>query len=118
MAQLLVSVRSASEAETALAGGAALIDVKEPARGPLGRATEAVLADVLRSVGDRRPVSAALGELLGAWGSADELPDAVHDLAFVKWGLAGYGAHDPALWRIDLGAQAALLQRVAPPCRL
>ena len=36
---LLVSVRSAAEAATALAGGADLIDVKEPSRGPLGRPT-------------------------------------------------------------------------------
>ena len=36
--QLLVSVRSPAEALAALEGGAALIDVKEPARGSLGRA--------------------------------------------------------------------------------
>ena len=35
---LLVSVRSGAEAEAALAGGADLIDVKEPTRGALGRA--------------------------------------------------------------------------------
>jgi uncharacterized protein (UPF0264 family) len=60
---LLVSVRSAAEAEAALAGGAALIDVKEPARGSLGRADEAVIRAVLGAVAGRRPVSAALGEL-------------------------------------------------------
>ena len=38
--RLLVSVRSAAEAEEALAGGAALIDVKEPANGPLGKAPQ------------------------------------------------------------------------------
>ena len=41
MAGLLVSVRSADEARTALAGGATVIDVKEPERGPLGRADPA-----------------------------------------------------------------------------
>ena len=36
MTGLLVSVRSAEEAEIALAGGANLIDIKEPSRGALG----------------------------------------------------------------------------------
>ena len=34
--RLLVSVRSADEAEAAIAGGADVIDVKEPSHGPLG----------------------------------------------------------------------------------
>ena len=63
MTRLLVSVRSAAEAEAALRGGADVIDVKEPGRGPLGRADDAVIADVVRLVAGRRPVSAALGEL-------------------------------------------------------
>ncbi len=41
---LLVSVRSPDEVEAALGGGAGLIDVKEPARGALGRADEGFLA--------------------------------------------------------------------------
>ena len=40
--RLLVSVRSAAEAEIALHGGADLIDVKEPTRGSLGRADGAI----------------------------------------------------------------------------
>lgn len=64
--RLLVSVRSAAEAEAALAGGADLIDIKEPTRGSLGRADDRVIADILRQVAGRRPVSAALGELWDA----------------------------------------------------
>src|SRR5437763_1899892 len=63
---LQVSVRSAAEAESALAGGADLIDVKEPSRGPLGAADAAVIRDVITAVAGRRPVSAALA------GSLDE----------------------------------------------
>jgi len=37
---LLVSVRSADEVDDALAGGADLIDVKEPSRGALGMLRE------------------------------------------------------------------------------
>ena len=43
-------------------GGAGLIDVKERDNGPLGFAGVEVIAAVLRAVGGRRPVSAALGE--------------------------------------------------------
>ena len=54
MTRLLVSVRSAAEAEAALSGGASVIDVKEPTRGALGRADDAVIADVVRSPAGRR----------------------------------------------------------------
>lgn len=82
---LLVSVRSVVEAEAALAGGADLVDVKNPVRGSLGRADDSVLASIIESVADRRPVSAALGELL----DFSELPAPFTDLAYLKWGLAG-----------------------------
>ena len=85
MTRLLVSVRDVPEAEAALAGAADLIDVKDPAAGPLGRAPDATRAAIIAAVAGRRPVSAALGE----W--ADErgpLPD-LTGLHWVKWGLAG-----------------------------
>jgi uncharacterized protein (UPF0264 family) len=60
--RLLVSVASATEASAALAGGADIIDAKDPFAGALG----AVHADVLRAihvaVGGARPVTAALGD--------------------------------------------------------
>jgi uncharacterized protein (UPF0264 family) len=86
--RLLVSVRDAAEAEAALAGGADLIDVKEPSRGALGRADASVIADVVRVVGGRAPVSAALGELRECplVGTAIDLPEGI---AYVKWGLTG-----------------------------
>jgi (5-formylfuran-3-yl)methyl phosphate synthase len=91
MTELLVSVRNAVEADAALAGGAALIDVKEPDRGALGRAEDSVITDVVRAVQRRCPVSAALGELRDA--NAAPAPPG---LAFVKWGLAGAAQTD---WR-------------------
>ncbi len=86
---LLVSVRSADEVDAALAGGADLIDVKEPTRGALGMAEAEVVAAVVQKVKKRVPVSAALGD----WG-----PNALTEahwhlelkLDYVKWGLAGY----------------------------
>ncbi len=86
--RLLVSVRDAAEALAALAGGADLIDVKEPDRGPLGRADDAVIAEVVRAVAGRVPVSAALGEL----GESIALPPVA--LEYVKWGLAGWEGRD------------------------
>src|SRR4051812_47948913 len=41
--ELLVSVRSAKEVEAALAGGADIIDAKEPSRGSLGAVSPKVL---------------------------------------------------------------------------
>lgn len=102
MAQLLVSVRSVEEAAHALAGGADVIDVKEPRLGSLGRADDGVIAAVLQFVAGRRPVSAALGEVL------DENPlPSTRGLSFAKWGLAGCGRI--SLWPIRLAALAKSL---------
>ena len=83
MAQLLVSVRSANEAIEAIAGGADIIDIKEPKRGALGRADLDTVQSVLNVVGNRTPVSMACGELV-------EAPDAriPAALRFAKIGLA------------------------------
>ena len=63
MPGLLVSVRSAEEARAAVRGGANVIDVKEPDRGPLGRASAEVIDAVREAVPRNLPVSMALGEL-------------------------------------------------------
>lgn len=86
---LLISVRNADEVAAALDGGADLIDIKEPTRGPLGMAEAEVVAAVVERVKGRVPVSAAMGE----W-SANAITEAHWHLElkldFVKWGLAGY----------------------------
>jgi uncharacterized protein (UPF0264 family) len=102
---LLVSVRSAAEALSALAGGAAIIDVKEPANGPLGRAADPVIVTVVSVIGGRCPVSAALGELRDDVGAA--IPDG---LSFVKWGLAGQARS--ADWRCAIERRARSGARV------
>lgn len=92
--QLLVSVRSVVEAEAALAGGADVIDVKEPSRGSLGRADDDVIADVVRTVAGRRIVTAAMGELVDGGGP-------VTGLVWLKWGLSGV-ARSGIDWRSSL----------------
>lgn len=90
--QLLVSVRNRAEARDALAAGCDLLDVKEPANGPLGMAD----VDVLRRVADLAPdvpLSAALGECRD-WAADDDLPTIPKGVTFVKLGTAGLG-RDP-----------------------
>jgi (5-formylfuran-3-yl)methyl phosphate synthase len=74
-----------------MAAGADLIDVKEPRGGSLGAASPKVLAEVVRAVGGRRPVSAALGELkerLNCTTAGNSLP-VPPQIQFAKLGLAG-----------------------------
>jgi len=60
--QLLVSVSDASEAAAALAGGADIVDAKDPASGPLGPVTLDTFETIRRCVADARPLTAALGD--------------------------------------------------------
>ncbi len=60
--QLLVSVRSASEARQAALGQADIIDVKEPRQGALGAATPTVWREIAEAVDAAQPLSVALGE--------------------------------------------------------
>ncbi len=111
---LLVSVQSADEALTVLAGGADVIDVKQPSRGSLGAADLATIADVVRAVAGRAPVTAAAGELRD-W-PADAWPHpAPAGVAMVKIGLAGCAAIVgwPARWRDAIAALAGNAQPVA-----
>ena len=113
---LLVSVRDPAEAAAAVAGGATIIDVKEPDRGPLGRADAAVASAVAGTVG-RRPWTIAAGELRE--GSASILAHVSEVLrllpanatppAAVKVGLAGVGGSGPT-WEQMLAAFVAGLE--------
>src|SRR5262245_5797420 len=60
--RLLVSVRDGEEVAAALAGGADIIDAKEPARGSLGAVTAAVLATIAAGTPASVPLSVALGD--------------------------------------------------------
>jgi (5-formylfuran-3-yl)methyl phosphate synthase len=59
---LLVSVRSAEEVSAALAGGADIIDAKEPARGSLGAVSPEVLSAIAALTPEWVPLSVALGD--------------------------------------------------------
>jgi uncharacterized protein (UPF0264 family) len=98
MAGLLVSVRSAAEARSALAGGATVIDVKEPDLGPLGRADVPTWRAVREVVPDSVPVSVALGELT-EWDAIDPpQAEAWAGLSYRKLGLARAGSDWSTRW--------------------
>ncbi len=117
MTKLLVSVRSAAEARDAIAGGADVIDVKEPANGPLGAASPAVWREVAERVAaaPQCTLSLATGELLQAGEEALQSLHSICDIfagrnpVIVKAGLAGCGAK--ADWR----QQVASWSRKLPP---
>ena len=97
-AGLLVSVRSAAEAISAVNGGASVIDVKEPDRGPLGMADFAIWREVRVVVPADIPVSVALGELT-EWRDRPVPPRSVFEgIDFRKIGLAGSGQHGMGDW--------------------
>jgi (5-formylfuran-3-yl)methyl phosphate synthase len=60
--RLLVSLRAADEVAAALAGGADIIDAKEPAHGSLGPVAPAVLHAISSRVPSSVPFSIALGD--------------------------------------------------------
>jgi (5-formylfuran-3-yl)methyl phosphate synthase len=64
--RLLVSVRSEDEVPTALAGGADIIDAKEPRRGSLGAVSRDVLSEIVGAVPGAFPLSIALGDVATA----------------------------------------------------
>jgi len=116
---LLVSVRGPAEAEAALTGGADIIDVKEPDRGPLGAASPETVVAIARRVGDRAALTMACGELAAGgaaqrvWKVAGMLADLTPStertpLAAAKAGPAGLPL---ARWRTAFAAFAAGLPR-------
>ncbi len=95
--RLLVSVRDAEEARTALEEGVDLIDLKEPNVGALGRVSDAIAAEVAALVAGRAPLSMALGELADYFPTDQALAPVralgaiPNGVGFVKLGLAGCG---------------------------
>lgn len=88
--QLLVSVRSVAEAQAAIAGGCDIVDVKEPSRGSLGRASLADITAISQAASATgRPCSAALGEVSEWARPLDEPGLKSLPLRFAKLGLSG-----------------------------
>jgi hypothetical protein len=97
VARLLVSVASKDEIAPALAGGAQILDVKDPGQGSLGVADPGLVLAARMAAPDRVPVSAALGDALPRGRSAAAaLTRRARELSragaeVLKIGLAGAG---------------------------
>ena len=78
--RLLVSVRNAAEAAAALAGGADIVDAKEPLNGALGPVGHGMLASITATIGGSAPVSAALGEF-----ARDDIAGGAKAAAVLAW---------------------------------
>ena len=108
--RLLVSARNAADASAALAGGADIVDAKEPSAGALGAVTIDVLREMLSAVDAARPVSAALGDAKDVAALERRVRAcAVEGVAFVKIGFAGItdAAHVADLIALAVGAARA-----------
>ena len=87
--QLLVSARNAAEAAAALAGGADIVDAKEPSAGALGAVAIDVLREMLSMVHAACPVSAALDDAKDVGALERRVRAyAVEGVTFVKIGFA------------------------------
>ncbi len=87
--RLLVSVRDAVEARAAIAGGAEIIDAKEPLRGSIGPVGAEALAAIRAAVPAELRLSAALGDV-GTYDDISQAMDRVTvPLAYVKLGFHG-----------------------------
>ncbi|MFN3192136.1 MAG: (5-formylfuran-3-yl)methyl phosphate synthase [Aureliella sp.] len=113
-AQLLVSIRNATEANAALHAGVDWIDLKEPNHGSLGLPTletAAAVATLLCDAGARSRSSVALGELCEVMPKADEVIAAYsRRFPVAKVGLA---EASPG-WRENLDQ----LRSLVTPCQL
>src|ERR1700760_4019825 len=63
MTLLLASVTGPAEAEIAVAHGADIVDLKDPAQGALGALEPAAVRATIAAIAGRRPVSAVTGDL-------------------------------------------------------
>jgi len=63
MTRMLASVADAAEAEIAVAGGADIIDLKDPGAGALGAVATDAIRKVVAAVGGRQATSAVCGDL-------------------------------------------------------
>jgi uncharacterized protein (UPF0264 family) len=112
--QLLVSVRHVSEVAAALAGGADIIDAKEPGAGALGAVGLSAFREICAAAERHVPVSAALGDIVDTR-DAEAIARAYASAgaSFVKVGFAG--TTDPS--RVQQVVAAAVAgASCAPSC--
>ena len=113
---LLVSVRDAEEARAALAGGADIVDAKDPGTGALG----ALPAATLRAIRDALPTGTSCSVALGDAPSAAAITEQLAalrpgEVAFAKLGFAGLRAESEVRSALARAGEAI---RTLAPCQL
>jgi (5-formylfuran-3-yl)methyl phosphate synthase len=113
--RLLVSVRSAAEVGAAVAGGADIVDAKEPTTGSLGAVSRRVLREIAMGLPADMPLSIALGEPNNV-AALEAAMAMLHGLSprpsrtYVKIGLsaAGDGAERMLMALVDMASRTPL----------
>lgn len=105
---LMVSVISPEEVPTAIAGGADILDVKNPVEGSLGAQTPQVLQEVQAITPDAIKVSAAIGDVPNLPGTVAlaALGAATCGVDYVKVGLYGPRSAEEAVYLLKAVRQA------------
>src|SRR3990170_7567664 len=87
----MISVRDETEAAAAVAGGADIIDIKNPNEGSLGAQPPHVITAIVKAVPPAIPVSASIGDVPNLPGTVAlaGLGAALCGVRFVKVGLLG-----------------------------
>ncbi len=109
--RLLVSVQDAEEARAAVAGGAEIIDAKDPAAGSLGQVSAGALVAIAEAVPTGVRLSAALGDVASLEEIAAAFDRITVPVNYVKLGFRGLT--DQTLVE-DLLAEAVHLARELP----
>jgi hypothetical protein len=109
--RLLVSVQDAEEAREAVAGGAEIVDAKDPAAGSLGMVSPGALVAIAEAVPPGIRLSAALGDVASLEDVAAVFGRIAVPLSYVKLGFMGLA--DQVVVE-DLLAEAVHLARELP----
>ena len=106
--KLMISVRDEKEAATAMAGGADIIDVKNPAEGSLGAQTPELITAITSMVPAAIPVSASIGDVPNLPGTVAlaGFGAALCGVRFVKVGLLGARTPEQAISLLEALSRA------------
>jgi dihydroneopterin aldolase len=109
MTLMLASVTGPAEAETAIVGGADIIDLKDPANGVLGAVALPIVRATVAAVAGRRPVSAVTGD---APMDPDRIVAAAEDMAAAGLDYLKQGVFTGRELERSIQALAPLTERV------
>ncbi len=111
--KLLISVTNVAEARAALAGGADIIDVKNPREGSLGASTPDIIRQIRQCISPSCELSATLGDVPNLPGTIAlaALGAATLGLDYIKIGLFGVRTPDEAVQLLRAVNQAVKDQR-------